>query len=391
MYTWHPMIYLDWAATAPPLWQVRAEAFQKAEELYANPSSVHGAGRAARDCIERARRSCADSLGAHPRDIYFTSGATESNNIVFSSFFNRPARGSVVITGIEHPSVYEPAKALEKAGFAVRYIQADSDGVVDPERFAAGVDGDTVLAAVMLVNNETGAVQPVAEITRLIRQKSPRASRRVHIHTDAVQAFGKQRISCDEMGVDSLAASGHKIGAPRGGGILFLNRPLDTLYRGGEQESAVRPGTENLEAIYGLGKAVEIWEEHREEWNEHARELKRLLLERISAIDGACLVGPAGGPAQRHSPFIITVSFPPAPGEVIVRVMSDRGFAVSTGSACSSRGKKNLRVLQNMGIDRGIAGSAIRISTGPATAVSDCDAFCTALERETAALRGRLR
>ncbi len=384
------MIYLDWAATAPPIPEIQSEASGKAGELFANPSSPHALGKAARSCIEGARDICASSLDTGSRNIFFSSSGTESNNIIFSSLLGRKSRGSVVVTGIEHPSVYEPARSLERAGFAVKYIQADSNGVVDPERFAAAVDEETVLAAIMLVNNETGAIQPVGAISRLIREKESHPGR-VHIHTDAVQAFGKIKISCKELGVDSLSASAHKIGALRGAGILFLGRPIETIYRGGEQEGGVRAGTENLQAIFGLGRAVTVWENRREEWNNQARELRTLILDHVSGIPGARLFDPGYRNSDNdYSPYIISVSFPPIPGEVLVRVMSDRGFAISTGSACSSKGKKNLRVLKNMGIDTDFARSAIRVSTGTGTRISDCETFCSALERETTALRTQI-
>ncbi len=385
------MIYLDWAATAPPEPEVHTAASEKARELFANPSSTHQPGKAARACIEEVRESCGRFLHTRPATIHFTSGGSESNNIVLASLLGRIGRGSVVVTGVEHASVYEPAKMLEKAGYAVKYVKAERNGAVDPERFAARVSEDTVMAAVMLVNNETGAIQPVRTISRLIRSKAGNLSRHVHIHCDAVQAFGKMEVSAADLGVDSLSASGHKLGAPRGAGLLFLKRPLEAIYRGGGQESGIRPGTENLQAIFGLGKAIEKWGVLREKWVTHASELKTLLLDRISGIPGAVFIDPAyATTSPRYSPFIVLVSFPPVPGEVLVRVMSDRGFAISTGSACSSKGRKNLRVLTQMSASDEFAASAVRISTGPDTEISDCVSFCETLEREVTNLRGRI-
>ncbi|MBN1685929.1 MAG: cysteine desulfurase [Spirochaetales bacterium] len=385
------MIYLDWAATAPPIPDIHVEACETALELFANPSSVHGPGKAARECIEQARETCAGTLGVAPSNIFFTAGGTESNNIVLSSLLARKAGGSVVLTGIEHPSVYEPANALKHAGFVLRHVKAGPGGIVDPERFAAAVDDTTVLAAVMLVNNETGAIQPVKTISRLIREKESLFSRHVHVHTDAVQAFGKWKLRCADLGIDSLSASGHKLGGPRGAGVLYLGRPLTVVHRGGEQEGGVRPGTENLQAIFGLQRAIERWEAEREKWFSRARELRRFILERVSRLGGArLLVQPDNGSEDDYSPFIMTISFPPIPGEVLVRVMNDRGFAVSTGSACSSRGKKSLRVLTNSGTDDAFAQSAIRVSIGPETKHSDCEAFCGALESETRLFIGKM-
>ena len=385
------MIYLDWAATAPPMPEVHTRACEKAMELFANPSSTHYPGKAARVCIEEVRETCGRLLNADLKNIFFTSGGTESNNIVLTSLLGRKGLGSIVVAGIEHPSVYEPAVMLEKAGYTVKYVKAERNGVVDPERFAARVDEETTMAAVMLVNNETGAIQPVETISGLIRSKRGSTSRRVHLHCDAVQAFGKMDLSAVDLGADSLSASGHKLGAPRGAGVLYLRRPLESIYRGGGQESGVRPGTENLQAIFGLGRAIAKWNVRRGEWAGRARELRAVVLDRISKIPGAEFIDPVYvHPGPRYSPFIMLASFPPIPGEVLVRVMSDRGFAISTGSACSSRGKKNPRVLRQMDIDDRFAESAVRISTGPDTGRSDCESFCDALEREVAGLRSQM-
>jgi cysteine desulfurase len=385
------MIYLDWASTAPPIGKILDDSRALAQEFFANPSSVHSAGKAARAQIEQARDVCGRYLDVPPEDIYFTAGGTEANNIVFTSLLNRKFKGSVVVSGIEHPSVYEPARLLEGAGHTVQFIKAESTGIVDPERFAAAVGNDTVLAALMLVNNETGAIEPVKEACRLIRGKESRNSRRLHIHTDAVQAFGKMKISPGDLGVDSLSASGHKIGAPRGAGLLYLSSKLETVFRGGGQENGVRPGTENLQAICGLAKAVEIWETGRDDWIREAWRLRRLILQRISRIPGARLLDSSYvDSTESYLPFIVMASFPPIPGEVLVRVMSDRGFAISTGSACSARGKKNLRVIRNTGADDAFAESAVRISFGPETAASDCEVFCDALEVEARTLAGQI-
>ncbi len=385
------MIYLDWAATAPPTPEMHRCASEKAAELFANPSSTHQAGKAARACIEEARETCAGFLKTDRKNIYFTSGGSESNNVVLTSPLSRDGRGTVVVAGIEHPSVYEPVLMLQKCGYTVKFIKAETSGIIDPEKFTAGVSGDTIMASVMLVNNETGAVQPVSTISKLIKHKMGSRSRRVHLHCDAVQAFGKMDVSAEELGVDSLSASGHKLGAPRGAGVLFLQHPLESIYRGGGQENGVRPGTENLHAIYGLGKALEGWSKQRSEWVSHAGELRAFLLGRISKIPRTAFIDPVYlTPDPRYSPFVMLVSFPPIPGEVLVRVMSDRGFAISTGSACSSRGKKNLRVLRQMGIDDRFAESAVRISTGPGTKYSDCVSFCDALEGEVVNLMSQM-
>lgn len=382
--------YLDWAATAPPMENIAEEALKQSRSLYANPSSIHLSGAAARNHIEEMRRLCAVSLGAVPDKVYFTSGGSEANNIALLSLLNRPYRGSLVLTGIEHASVYEPAKYLEKKGFDTRFVNAEKDGIIDPERFAAKTDDGTLMAAVMLVNNETGAVQPVAEIAARIREKT--GGRPIHIHCDAVQAFGKIAVDVDALGVDSLSVSGHKLGAPRGAGLLYLRKKIEPVFRGGGQEDGLRPGTENLYSITGLAKAADMWRTNRAQWHNHAAGLKELICASVVGIPGARVLDTQYGSLhERYSPFICIFSFPPIPGEVLVRVMSDRGYSISTGSACSSRGQKNTRVLSGMAIDRGFADSAIRVSFGPETTRDQCVSFCEILAKEVGTLSGQIR
>ncbi len=384
--------YLDWAATAPPMQDILAKAAGIASGNYANPSSIHRDGADARRIIEKDRQTCADELNALPNQVYFTSGGSETNNIILSSLLTRKSKGSLVISGIEHASVYEPAKFIEKSGFDVKYVRAEKDGRITPDKFAAQVGKNTLMVSIMLVNNETGAVQPVSELVKRIRKIVNREGRSVHIHCDAVQAFGKLPIDVEEMGIDSLAASGHKIGAPRGAGLLYLRGQIDAVYKGGGQEGALRPGTENLFAINALVGATLAWAKHRSDWHENAVHLRALLLENMCRISGARLIDPGYiQPNARYSPYIVMVSFPPIPGEVLVRVMSDRGYSISTGSACSSRGKKELRVLEQMGIDRDFAKSAIRISTGNQTTETECASFCDILNAEVTSLRRQIR
>jgi len=260
-------VYLDWAATAPPDPEIIDSVNAAATEYFGNPSSIHAAGRQAEEFLRDDRRRLADLLRCDPQEVVFTSGGTESNNMVLLSMLQPSVTGGtggrqpgraptarprkVVLSGVEHASVYNPALALRRHGVKVEVVPAEADGRVDPRRIAGAVDGHTVLVALMLVNNETGAIQPVAETARAIARSAGGTGRAVHLHCDAVQAFGKLPVLPRELGVDSLSLSAHKIGGPRGTGALYLKRSFrrQFLYAGGEQEAGRRPGTENLPGI----------------------------------------------------------------------------------------------------------------------------------------------
>jgi cysteine desulfurase len=273
-------------------------------------------------------------------------------------------------------------------------IPAGRDGRVDPERLAAAVDERTVLVALMRVNNETGAVQPVAELAAALeRRQAALGGRRVLLHTDAVQALGKLPFKPAELGVDTAAFSAHKLGAPRGIGALYVHRGSvpEFLYAGGGQEGGRRPGTENLAGAFALAEAAEQAAAELEARLARTRELMGGLMTELAAIPGCRLLPEARGsvePPERYSPYILSVAFPPLPGEVLVRAMGEEGFLISTGAACSSRKQERTRVLEAMGVSRELAFSAVRISLGPATESGNLDRFCEALRRRLPALLG---
>ncbi|MBN1836727.1 MAG: cysteine desulfurase [Spirochaetales bacterium] len=396
-------VYLDWAATAPPDPEILDSVSATATRCFANPSAIHASAREAAALLEEDRRKLASLLGCLPQEIIFTSGGTESNNMVIFSLLQpgtaavagtplgtppQAAAGRsaprILLSAVEHASVYNPATALRRYGYDVTMVPASPDGRVDPRRVAAGIDEQTRLVALMLVNNETGAVQPVAEVSAALRELRRRSGRTVHLHCDAVQAFGKIPVRPEELEVDSLSISAHKIGGPRGVGALYLRRNAraDFLYVGGGQEGARRPGTENLPGIHGLVLSAERACGSMEHNLRQVEALMERLLRGLQEVEGAVLV-PTSRPAngRDYSPYILNVAFPPVPGEVLVRVLEEEGYAISTGSACSSRKKDRFRVHEGMGIDSRVAFSAVRVSLGPSTRPEDIDGLLSAFAR----------
>ena len=373
------VIYLDWAATAPPDPEIVKETAETAINTFGNPSSVHSFGREAEKVLVKARLKCADILACKPKHIIFTSGGSESNNMILSSVLKKKKKGSIIISGIEHSSIYNPAIALQRFGFKVILIPADRNGTVSIEKLEAAIDESTIMVSIMHVNNETGAIQPVSGISKVIRTAENKFSKKIHFHLDAVQSFCKIPFDVEMFDIDSASISAHKTGAPRGAGILYLKPPIDFLYKGGGQEMGNRPGTENLPAILGLCLAAEKRRDNFKTEYRNALNIKSILSNRLKSIEGCRFILEKD---SNCSPYILSVSFPPVPGEVLVRVMNDRGFAVSTGSACSSQKKQHFRVLDEMGVDRETAFSVIRISTGYRTTEEEIHAFCDTLENE---------
>ena len=378
-------IYLDWAATAPPDPEILRQVQQTAKSIYANPSALHGPGREAEKHLGDSRQRLAALLGCEPCEVVFTSGATESNNMFLFSLLHKKQDRRILISGIEHPSIYEPALSLKRLGFEVAQVAADSTGRIDPGRIISALDERTVAVAVMLVNNETGRVQPIGEIGEALRDYQKRSGKKILLHTDAVQALGKIPFNPYHLGVDSASLSAHKIGGPRGAGASFVRRGRmqQFLFSGGGQEQGMRPGTENLPGIYGFVLAAEKAVARLEENRSQARAAMETLIGELEGVPDVAVI-PAdrlSGGAEEYSPFIINLSIPPIPGEVLVRVLEEEGFIVSTGSACSSRKKDRFRVLENMGVPRRLASSALRVSTGPGVGSAELRALAGALRR----------
>jgi cysteine desulfurase len=362
-------IYLDHAATTP----VHPEVLDAMQPFFGarfgNPSSTHRWGREARAALDEARERVAHCLGANPDEVCFTSGGTEADNLaVLGPWRARsdPRRTAIVTTPFEHKAILAGVHAAGREGAVERFAEVTPDGTVSTSSFAALTDSSVVLCTVMWVNNEIGTVQPIAELTEIAKQNG------AVFHTDAVQAFGKLEIDVKRMPVDLLTISGHKIGAPKGIGAIFIRRgtPIEPLFHGGSQDRGRRPGTENVAMAVGLARAAELAVEDREA--ECARltalrdALERALLERIPDAM-------VHGRGTTRAPHIVNVSVPGTDSESLLMALDLAGVAASSGSACQSGSVTPSHVLTAIGVAPDLASAAIRLSLGALTTPSCVD------------------
>jgi cysteine desulfurase len=353
-------IYLDHNATTPLRPEVLEAMCAALRDLSGNPSSTHAEGAAARAALEQARAQVAAAIGAAPGTILFTSGATESNNTALAGCLRAAeaaGRREIVTSCVEHPSVSEPLSALEQRGWRVQRLPVHRDGLLDPDVFAAALGAHTALAAILWANNETGVVQPAGQLVEIAR------ARGVPIHLDATQCIGKLPVDVQALGVDSLAASGHKQNGPKGVGLLYV-RPgaaFEPLLRGGPQERRRRGGTENLAGIVGLGVACELARREGSERAARAAALRDRLWEGIaSKIPGA----QRNGSTQAMLPNTLNVRLPGVAGDVLLEALDLEGVAVSAGAACHSGSVEPSRTLLAMGLSAQEARSSLRFSVG---------------------------
>jgi cysteine desulfurase len=377
-------IYLDWAATAQPHQEILREALERSMTLFGNPSSQHEAGKAARAAFEEARAQLALALRTKPERIVFTSGATETNALILTSLLKKQGHSSFAVSELEHPSIYELAREIDKLGHELKFLKSDADGFIRPEEAACAVEGGARFIAVMAVNNETGAVQDIAAIAKAIRaaERGPR----VHFHVDAVQALGKTPFFPEELDIDSASFSAHKIGGPRGEGFLWLRRYQEVLLKGGGQEGGLRSGTENAFGAFALAETATLALSGLERNRATAAELMATLIGGLRARSVTILPESRAERDERFSPFILQASARGIPAEVLTRALSDQGVYISTGSACKSSHRER-RVLEAMGVGEELSLSAFRVSIGPATTNTDISGFFSALDKSLAFLR----
>ncbi len=385
--------YFDWAATAPLEEDIIKESIDISMEFYGNPSSVHNMGTVAKQKLMQARQTTAKILGVNPESVFFTSGGTEANHIPILSLLQRPAKGTVLISAIEHPSIREQADMLKHCGWKINQVQPDSRGIITADAIEKALTADTVLVCIMAVNNETGAVQPVHEIAdTLVRISTQSGKRRAKLHVDCVQAGGKIPFKLNHKGIDSASFSAHKIGGPRGIGVLYLAQKIDPFLKGGGQEQGIRSGTENLAGAWAISKCLERYyilpntpqeKRYKEQIN-----LTSDFINKITATQKAKIIPEEriSLPSENYSPWVVQVAFKNIPGEVMVRALSEKGFYISTGSACSAR-KMNRPVLEAMGVSKQDATNAVRFSFGHRTTAQDIDNLLKAIEEITSVFK----
>lgn len=355
--------YFDWAATSPADEDILKESLEESLECWANPSSGHGAGKKARELLESARKRAAKVMGVPENTIYFTSGGTESDQIPLLAVLNKPSKGTVLVSSIEHPAIREQAQALKKCGWNVVSIPANKDGIITPEAVTSLLTSDTMLVCVMAVNNETGSIQPIYEIADAITKWSE-GKRRPKFHVDCVQAAGKVPLKINYKGIDSAAFSAHKICGPRGIGILYLKDAIEPFLKGGGQEKGFRSGTENVFGAVAFSKCLERYyftEAKEPEINTNGFVEKLSTLKNCTIVPESRLQKP-----ELFSPYVVQAAFKNIPGNVMLRALDAKGFYISTGSACSTK-KANRPVLEAMHIEASVRETAVRFSFGPKT------------------------
>lgn len=375
-------VYLDHNATTPLDPVVLEGMLPWLECQFGNPSSRHEYGRAARQAIDEARQRVAAAVNAHPTEIVFTSGGSEANNLFLKGAAGKLTPGVVAISAVEHPCVYRPAAQLARQGWQVRTLSVDAEGTVDRDAFAGALADKPKLCSVMLANNETGAVQPVAELASLAR------GRVTWFHSDAVQAFGKLPLdfrALNAAGVHALTLSAHKIRGPKGAGALVLDKrvELEPLIAGGGHERGLRSGTENVAAIVGFGLAAERIARQLAELPQQLARLRGQLESELGAL-GARIFA-AGAERLANTTYF---ALPGIDGETLVGKLDRAGFAVASGAACSSANPEPSHVLQAMGVAPDIARGAVRISLGADSSEEHITRFLAALRRTVADLRG---
>jgi cysteine desulfurase len=380
--------YLDWAATAPP------QAPEADDFGLGNPSSAHACGQRQRRTLDAAIAALGAACEWPAEEIIATGGATEADHLVLYSPLahlrdSRAAfRRGIVHSAIEHAAVAEPARQLARMGFPVQTAPVGADGLLDLDQFAACLDEATRLVAVVAVNNETGAIQPLAAAADIVRDHARRIGRRIHLHTDAVQALCRG-LDVAVAAADSAAASAHKLGGPVGVGALRLRTgaTLEFLPRGGGQQGGRRPGTENVAGMRAFARQARTLAQDAAGHLRRARQLCERLIAgarrlRLEVVPRQRLQHP-----EHYSPYITCLAAPGVPSEVLVRILSDQQIYVSRGSACASGGPKTSPILQAMGVPAAVAGGAFRVSTGWTTTEADIDRLLDGLAAALPALR----
>lgn len=376
--------YLDNSATTRCSAAVRDIVIKTMTEDFGNPSSMHQKGVEAEKYVRAAASAVAKTLRCKESEIVFTSGGTESNNLALigAAMANKRAGRHIITTDIEHPSVENAVKYLAEEGFEVTHLSVDENGVISLKELENAVREDTILVSIMMVNNEIGTAEPVAEAAKIVHEKNPGAV----FHTDAVQAYGKYRIAPKKTGIDLLSASGHKIHGPKGVGFLYIREKtkIRPILFGGGQQKGMRSGTINVPGIAGLGKAAEEAYADLEEKTERLYELRDYFERELRTMEN---VKVNSCPDRAGAPHIVSVSFPGVRSEVLLHALEDKQIYVSAGSACASNHREPSSVLKNIGLPKNLQESALRFSFSADTTREELDYTCEALRELLPMLR----
>lgn len=374
-------IYMDNSATTPVRKEVVEEMLPYMTESFGNPSSIYEIGKISKHAIDRARKKVADALGAEENEIYFTSGGTESDNWAIKgiAFANQNKGKHIITSSIEHHAVLHTCAWLEGQGFEVTYLPVDKYGMVSPEELKKAIREDTILISIMLANNEIGTIQPVEEIGKIAKEH------RIYFHTDAVQAIGHVPIDVKKLNINLLSLSGHKFEGPKGCGALYIRKgtKIQSLLHGGAQERKHRAGTENVPAIVGLGKAIELATAEIEESNKTLLELRERLTRELLKIPKTHL---NGHPTQKLANNV-NVTFEYIEGESLLLLLNAKGIFASTGSACNSTSLEPSHVLMACGVPHEIVHGSLRLSLGRMNTERDVDRVLEAVPEIVQKLR----
>jgi cysteine desulfurase len=371
------MIYLDNSATTKPYKEVLNTFVTVSEKYFANPSSLHSKGGEAENLLTQARKSIAQLMETEPSEIIFTSGGTEGNNIAIKGIaFQHKNRGNhLITTAVEHASSFESFQYLESQGFEITYLPVDKDGKISLQELQESIRPETVLVSLLHVNNETGTIQPIKEIGKILSEYP-----KIFFHVDNVQGIGKVALPLKEWGVDLCTISAHKIHGLKGNGVLYVKNgvSLSSLFTGGEQEYRKRAGTENVAGIVSMAKALRLILQEMNHKQEQMLTVRNVLIQGLQNIEGIQI----NTPLDDSAPHIINFSIGGIKPEVLIHSLDKRDIYVSTRSACSSKHGGASRILMEMGLGEQRASTAIRVSTSYDITVEDAETMLRILEEE---------
>lgn len=376
------MIYLDNAATTRTAPEVVEAMLPYFSEMYGNPSSIYSIASKSKEAVTKAREQIANVLGTAAENIYFTAGGSESDNWALKATFEalKDKGNHIITTKIEHHAILHTCEYLEKQGARVTYLNVDRDGIVDLEELKAAITPETILISVMFANNEIGTIQPIKEIGAIAKEHG------ILFHTDAVQAFGQVPIKVDELGIDMLSSSGHKINGPKGIGFLYIRKgvKIKSFIHGGAQERKRRAGTENVPGIVGYGLAAELADKTMKERTAREIELRDYMIGRLLNEIPFCRLN---GDAVKRLPNNVNISFEFIEGESLLIMLDMKGICASSGSACTSGSLDPSHVLLAIGLPHEVAHGSLRLTLSAETTKEDIDTTVEAIKE----IVGRLR